>query len=312
MKRIGDIEINEAKGKGRRKGGGKNGIGGGSKIPDKQKKSKPSSNGNKMPYTKSQSQAQRMLFITALNYKTGKLTKEKIEEFLAKRVSQGKLQRNQIPKRIERIESLSKMSTTKLKKLIKVSDPKSLPYYKDGSGPIQLREPSIKPKVKEDVDMFSLHGDDKLLEEVEFVLDNIKKQQIDQIEEGRTISIKRKYAQHNEITAGRFAPVRSTILKHVSENGICSKKDLTDFIKLQNEENGKTTSTTWIKKNSKYIVEFKKGGESYYRLTKLGYSVLKKTTVNELDEYTDVFEKLDKCYGVPDNILIELKNKIKQ
>mgnify|MGYP000986758712 CR=1 FL=1 len=101
------------------------------------------------------------------------------------------------------------------------------------------------------------------------------------IDERKTIQVKRKYSNYDSISVGANAPVRNSILGFISENGYCTKEQLTDFINSNNEESGKRTSLSWLKKNKHYITEFNKNGCICCKLSKLGKRVVNKTNISE-------------------------------
>jgi hypothetical protein len=105
--------------------------------------------------------------------------------------------------------------------------------------------------------------------------------------EERTVQVKRKYGMHDSISVGANAPVRANILGFIAEKGHCTKDELRDFINSKNEDSGSRTSMSWLKKNGKYIKEFKKDGCDCCKLSKLGQRVMNKTTINEGTDYTD-------------------------
>jgi len=104
------------------------------------------------------------------------------------------------------------------------------------------------------------------------------KEELNQLEEVARIRIKRKYTEkYPEIYVGKKAPVRETILQFIDNKGYVTKEELKEFIAAMNEEKGTKTTWDWVRKNSRYIKETRKG----FTLTKLGKKVLEKSEIYE-------------------------------
>jgi len=121
----------------------------------------------------------------------------------------------------------------------------------------------------------------------------------EKIDERKTVQVKRKYSQHDSVSVGANAPVRSSILGFISEKGSCTKDELKQYICSKNEESGTNTNHKWIKNNSKYITEFEKDNQTYYKLSKLGLRVVKATNVNES------FKLLELYMSLSSNLILE-------
>lgn len=107
---------------------------------------------------------------------------------------------------------------------------------------------------------------------------------LNDLSERRKVEVKRVYTElYPAIEVGKWAPVRSKILKFVSENGgYISRTELLEYINGMNEDIGSKTSMGWVRQNYRYIREtVLKGGERGYKLTKLGKRVVNKITINE-------------------------------
>ena len=145
------------------------------------------------------------------------------------------------------------------------------------------------------------------------------------IDESRNLRVKRKYANHPEISVGKHAPARAKILNFVSESGgSVSESDLLEFIKMANESEGTKVNPRWIKRNSRYLKETTVSGEKVYKLTTLGKRVIKNTTLNEgniskwfkdnIDTFTDeeAYMKAGKKAGFTDKQLKDIADDVEQ
>jgi hypothetical protein len=102
------------------------------------------------------------------------------------------------------------------------------------------------------------------------------------ISEAKKISVKRKYTNaHPSIDIQKYAPVRERVLSFIGERGKVSRKQILEFLRGMNEEQGKKTSMRWVQRNSKYIKEYEINGTKNYKLTALGERVLRNINLTE-------------------------------
>ena len=119
------------------------------------------------------------------------------------------------------------------------------------------------------------------------------------IDEGRTMQAKRKYGAYDSINVGVSAPIRNDVLRFVKSKGSVTRSELTQFIaSLDNQVGGNQNATKWIKRNAKFLKEFRKDLISHYKLTKLGNNVIKKGKLAESfkDDIIDMEEFEDMIY----------------
>jgi len=89
--------------------------------------------------------------------------------------------------------------------------------------------------------------------------------------ESNSITLKRKYGERPNITAGTHAPLRNQVLSFVSESGSVSKRDLKQYI-MGLKEGGSTVAAAnmFIKRNARYFLSENKNGITYFKLSNLG------------------------------------------
>jgi len=119
------------------------------------------------------------------------------------------------------------------------------------------------------------------------------------INEGRTMQAKRKYGAHNSINVGVSAPIRNDVLRFIKSKSTVTRAELTQFIaSLDKQIGGNQNATKWIKRNQKFLKEFRKDLVSHYKLTKLGLNVIKNGKLAEgfKDDIIDMEEFEDMIY----------------
>ena len=93
------------------------------------------------------------------------------------------------------------------------------------------------------------------------------------------VVVKRKYTEsHPQKVASSYAPVRERILSLVNEKGRVSEEEMSQFLKMMNEETGRKTNTGWLKANSKYFKMKEEEGVKYYTLSAEGKRIHEKLT----------------------------------
>lgn len=91
--------------------------------------------------------------------------------------------------------------------------------------------------------------------------------------------VKRKYTDlHPEKKVSNYAPVRERVLSFIKEKGTVSEKELTEFLRMMNEETGRKTTMGWVKANEKFFTVKTTEGEKTYTLSKDGHRVHDKLT----------------------------------
>lgn len=105
------------------------------------------------------------------------------------------------------------------------------------------------------------------------------------LNEAKTFQAKRKYGKYDSIHLGNNAPIRTSILGFINEKGICTKKELIEYIKVKNEasEDKKgNTSIDWIKKNERFFIKSQnENGETTFKLSYLGKKVIDRSILTE-------------------------------
>jgi len=114
--------------------------------------------------------------------------------------------------------------------------------------------------------------------------------ELEDLNEGRKkIQLKRKYGERSAVTAGKRAPVRDRILGKIaeSEEGRMSRSSLQAFIASTNEDSGRKTTFSWVRKNSRYFKTVKESGTTYYKLSMYGKRALKRGNLNESESLNE-------------------------
>lgn len=92
------------------------------------------------------------------------------------------------------------------------------------------------------------------------------------INESKSITLKRGYRGQNPVVVGANAPVRNQILSYVAEGVKVGSTDLKKFIAGLNETNANPNAAAnmWLRRNGKYFITESKGGQTFFKLSKLG------------------------------------------
>ena len=102
------------------------------------------------------------------------------------------------------------------------------------------------------------------------------------LNEGK-VSVKRKYTERYPAKhVSTNGPIREKVLAFVKEMGEVTHKDLLEFFKGMNEENGGATSRKWLNKNPHYFKITEKKGIKSYKLSPLGERV--HNTIQQLNK----------------------------
>lgn len=120
------------------------------------------------------------------------------------------------------------------------------------------------------------------------------------IREARMVAVKRKYAEYPERLVQVITPVRNKVLSFVDERKVVSRTELETFLKQLNEETGRNTTMRWVRNNKNLFRKTNENGVIYYRLSKLGQTVLSKTMINDDVNY---------YYQIKEGKLVTLKRK---
>jgi len=91
--------------------------------------------------------------------------------------------------------------------------------------------------------------------------------------------VKRKYTeQHPEKKVSDYAPVRERVLSFVKEKNQVTEEELSEFLRMMNEETGRKTSLGWVKANSALFKIREKNGQKTYALSSEGVRIHEKIT----------------------------------
>jgi hypothetical protein len=135
--------------------------------------------------------------------------------------------------------------------------------------------------------------------------------------EHKLIMLKRKYRDRGPVYSANYAPIRESVLNFIRSKGKVSYSELKEFIQRFNESEGRNTSIrSFLRTNSKYVIESEKNGERYFKLSEYGKRFLDRKIVFEdddvnIDKKSDIIKEDDVHVVRKKSYVIELKNKIK-
>lgn len=106
------------------------------------------------------------------------------------------------------------------------------------------------------------------------------------INESKSITLKRGYNGQSPVVVGANAPIRNQILAYVAEGVKVGVTDLKKFIAGLNETNANPNAAAnmWLRRNGKYFVTESKGGQTFFKLSKLGQRLVNSFAPAEISE----------------------------